>query len=129
MMPRVSGRAQQGQATVELALCLPLIALMAAALVETASLAVDHVRVWHAAREVARVAVVDGDPQSVRDALGKAGMSEAEVQIEPGPDARVRGEALEVDLRYHPTSEVPLLGHLLDGLTLRATSTMRIERP
>jgi TadE-like protein len=122
-------RAQAGQATVELALCLPLIALMAAALVETASLAVDHVRLWHAARETARIAVVDGDPQHVREALGRTGMSAAELEVEPGPEARIRGEPLTVRLSYRPTSDVPLLGGLLDEVTIRASSTMRIERP
>jgi Flp pilus assembly protein TadG len=52
-------RRERGQATVELALILPVVALILAALVQTGMVVVDHVRLWHAAREAARAAVVD----------------------------------------------------------------------
>lgn len=122
-------RSQRGQATVELALCLPLVALFAAVLVAIGSLATDHVRVWHAAREAARVAVVDPDQTAIDEAAAGAGLDGIEVEVEPLPEARVQGEPLTVRVTYVPHPTVPLVGWIFDGLVMKAQATMRIEQP
>ncbi|CAN5603062.1 hypothetical protein BH24ACT26_BH24ACT26_15680 [soil metagenome] len=120
---------ERGQATVELALCLPLVALLLAGFVQVGVLVGDQVRLWHAAREAARVAVVDPDLDSARAAAERGGLSGLTLDVRPDAAFRVQGRALTVSLSYVPTRRIPLLGRLLDSLELHAQATMRIEQP
>lgn len=122
-------RRQQGQATVELALLLPFVALFAWALVELGSLALDNVRLWHAAREAARVGAVDPDPAAIRQAAEATGLRPIAVSVQPGTESRIQGEPLTVDVTYRPAFSAPLIGNLLEGIVMTARATMRIERP
>ena len=122
-------RAQRGQATVEIALCLPFLALFVAILVEVTGLAIDHVRVWHAAREAARVGVVDPDPSSIRAAAEASGLAPLDVDVDPLSDGRVRGEPLHVTIRFRSPGRVPVVRGLFGAPELEAEATMRIERP
>lgn len=122
-------RSDRGQATIELALCLPVVALLIAMLVEAGGLATDHIRLWHAAREAARVAVVEPDGSEAQAAAAGVGLDDVEMTIEPGVDGRVRGEPLTVTVSYRPRGRVPLIGELFRSMTLTAAATMRIERP
>jgi TadE-like protein len=123
------GRDQRGQATVELALCLPLLAIVLGALVEVGLVVADQARLWQAARDAARVAVVDSDFEAVTEAAGRSGLANLEVRVDPEPASRVRGEPLTVSLSYHPPGKVPLLGALFERVELQAAATMRIENP
>ncbi len=73
--PHAGGRARddRGQATVELALVLPLVALVLAALVQAVVVARDQLLVVHAAREAARAAAVDPAPGAAMDAAELSG--------------------------------------------------------
>lgn len=122
-------RDARGQSTVELALCLPVLALVLGLVVEVGLVAGDQVRVWHAAREAARVAVVDPDVSHIEEAAARSGLDDLEISVEPGPDFRVQGEPLEVTVEYEPAGHVPLIGELFSGLTMRASTAMRIEEP
>lgn len=122
-------RSQNGQATVELALCLPLIALLLAAFVEVASTALDQVRVWHAAREGARVAAVEGGTDKVRMAAYRAGLDDLVVRVDPLEHNRVIGEPVTVDIEYRHEGRVPLLARFIGPTSLRAAVTTRIEQP
>ena len=113
----------------ELALCLPLLAVVVAAALEVVLLGVDQVRLWHAAREAARVAVVEPDQAEARRAVDRVGLEQVDVSIDPEAAYRVRGRPLEVNLVYHPVGHVPLLSALIERLELRASATMRIEEP
>src|SRR5207247_8954779 len=57
-----------GQAAVELALVLPLVALLLLVLVQVGLVVRDQVLVVHAAREAAREAAVDAAPEAARRA-------------------------------------------------------------
>ena len=118
-----------GQSTVELALSLPALALVLGFVVEVGLIAGDQVRVWHAAREGARVAVVDGNRAHVVEAATRSGLDDLDVSIDPEATFRVQGEPLEVAVTYRPGGHVPLIGELFSGISLRATATMRIEEP
>ena len=120
---------QRGQATVELALALPLVALVMGALVEFGVLVADQARLWHAAREAARVAAVDPDEEHQMHAARATGIGPLEMNTEPGPNLRVQGEPIEVSLEYSPAGTVPLIGELFESLTLSSSATMRIETP
>ena len=122
-------RSTKGQSTVELALCLPALSFVLALVVEVGLIASDQARLWHAAREVARVAIVDPDESVARAALVRSDLENVEMSVEPSAGTRVRGRPLEVDLSYRPRGHVPLVGELFSGLELHAEATMRIEEP
>jgi hypothetical protein len=118
-----------GQATLELALGLPLLALLLAGLVEVGLLVSDQTRIWHAAREGARVAIVDPDAADAVAAAERSGLKPLEVEISPAPQFRRQGDALTLKVAYAPRARVPLFGILLRRLELKAQATMRIEHP
>lgn len=122
-------REESGQATLELALGLPLLALLLAGLVEVGLLVADQTRTWHAAREGARVAIVDPDAADAVAAAERSGLKPLQVQISPAPQLRRQGDALTVRVAYEPRARVPLFGILLRRLELKAQATMRIEHP
>ena len=119
----------EGQATVELALCLPLLAAIVAGVVEVGLLVGDYVKLWHAAREAARIAVVDPDPAAARAAAESVGLDGVRVSVRPAAPYRVQGRPLTVALSYSPSGHVPLLGELTGALEFRARASMRIEQP
>ena len=120
---------QRGQATVEFALTLPVVVLVLCALFEVGMVASDQVRLWHAAREAARVAVVDPDPAAARRAAEDVGLDPVEVDVTPTGTARRQGRPLTVSLTYHPRGRVPLVGEMFEFVVLHARATMRIEQP
>jgi hypothetical protein len=124
-----AARGSAGQTTVELALCLPFVALLVGLLFELAMIATDQGRLAHAAREAARVAVVDHDEAPVLEAARAGGLQDVRIAVSPGPEARVQGRPLEVHLTYKPAGRVPLLGAVFRGLEMEARAVMRIERP
>jgi hypothetical protein len=125
---RPGGRGDGGQASVELALVLPLVALLLLTVVHVALVARDQNLVTHAAREAARAAAVDDDPDAARRAAERAG------PLDPGRmDVRVgeRGDAgtpVRVLVRYSSPVRIPLLRALVGATGLEAQATMRVER-
>jgi hypothetical protein len=105
------------------------VVLVLGCLVEIGLLAGDQVRLWHAAREGARIAVVDPAMDGIVAAAESAGLEPLEVDVTPGPAGRRPGEALTVAVTYQPRSRVPLLGALFERTELHAAATMRIEQP
>jgi Flp pilus assembly protein TadG len=121
-------REEEGQATLELALCLPVLALVFAGVVEVALVGVDQVRVWHAAREAVRASAVEPDPQAATDAARASGLDGLEVSVEPGAEERAPGRPTTVHVAYPYDSRVPLVGAVFDRFVLEADATMRIEQ-
>ena len=120
--------AEPGQAAVELALVLPLVAVVLLAVVQVGLIVRDEVLVVHAAREAARSAAVDPAPDAARRAAASGGgLDPARLTVtatgRAGPGSRVR-----VDVRYRPATGVPVVGRLLSGVVLSAAATMRVER-
>lgn len=122
-------RRQDAQASLELALCLPFVAVLLAALVEVGLLVADQTRLWHAAREAVRVAAVSPDGEEIRAAAETAGLTPLEVSVRPSSTGRVHGEPVTVSLSYRPPGHVPLVGQLIARFDMRAGATMRIEQP
>lgn len=113
-----------GQATVEFALLLPLVLLLLMAVVQVGLVVRDQVAVVHAAREAARAAAVDPDPRHARFA-GRRVVEGAEVEV---LERGAIGEPVEVRVRYRAPTRVPLVGALVPEPTLTATAVMRVER-
>jgi len=121
-------RAEDGQAAVEAALAVPLVAFVALALLQGALVVRDQLLVIHAAREAAREAAVSADPREVETvARGATGLYPGRLRVtmgrRGGPGSRVR-----VDLTYQSVTEVPLVGRLVGDPTLHSGATMRVER-
>jgi len=120
-------RGDGGQSTVEVALLLPLVALLLLAVVQVGLVARDLLLVTHAAREAARSAAVDPGPTAARDAATSAtDLAPARLSVEVSgrgdPGSRVR-----VDLAYRSLTVVPLVGRLIGDVTVRGGATMRVE--
>ena len=118
---------ERGQATVEAALVLPLVVLLLLAVVQVGLLVRAEVLVTHAAREAARSAAVDPDPQAAARAAALATTLDpnrmtVRVEGRKGPGSRVR-----VDVAYTAPTEVPLVGPLIGDVTLHVSVTMRVE--
>jgi Flp pilus assembly protein TadG len=124
----VSGRwRERGQATVEAALVLPLVVLLLLSVVQVGLLVRAEVLVTHAAREAARAAAVDADPDAPVKAATSAttldaGRMQVNVHGRDGPGSRV-----QVEITYTAPTDVPLVGALLGDVTLHASATMRVE--
>jgi Flp pilus assembly protein TadG len=121
-------KGHEGQAAVELALVLPLVFVLLLALVQLGLLVRDAVLVVHAAREAAREAAVDADPDAPRRAaVAGSGLDGRRLDVavagRAGPGSRV-----QVALRYRAPASVPLVGPLLGDVTLHARAAMRVEK-
>ena len=118
---------ERGQATVEAALVLPLVALLLLAVVQIGLLVRTELLVTHAAREAVRAAAVDTDPQAATRGANSSSALDAKrmsvkVNGREGPGSRV-----QVEVTYTAPTDVPLIGSLLGDVTLQATATMRVE--
>lgn len=120
------GRGHDGQATVEFALVLPFVALLAALIVQVGLVLRAQVLVVHAAREGARAASVATGPRD--DAARRA----AERSSDRGTEG-IAVEVLEdetdvtVIVRRRMHVWLPFLGELLPEFDVQSRATMRIE--
>ena len=116
-----------GQATIELALAMPVLCLLLLAVVQLAVVVRDQLAVIEAARAGARAASVSADPataaaRAVHAAVG-AGLPEAAVSTSMG----ARTVTVTVTMREH--TDVPMIGALLPDIEVRASATMILEPP
>ena len=121
---RHRGHRERGQATVEFAFVLPLLVLALLAVVQVGLVVRDQLGVVHAAREAARAASVDPDPDgAVRAAHRTLPGSDVDVGSRP----KIGGE-IRVTVHYTSITDLPLVGVLFPDPDLHATSVMRVER-
>ncbi len=119
---------QRGQATVELALGLPVVLLGVLLVVQVGLVVADQVRVVHAAREGVRVASVDDRAgEARRAAVEAAGLAPARTAVSVG-DRGPPGRTVRVEVTYRAPTDVPLAGALVPDITLSAQAVMRVER-
>ncbi len=115
-----------GQATVELALLLPFVALVLLAVIQVGLVVRSRILVTHAAREGARVAAVGGSDGEVRRAVAVAGdlpIHRLDVEI------RRSGGVATVTVSFRDPTDVPLVGSLVGDAEMQAVATMRLEEP
>jgi Flp pilus assembly protein TadG len=128
-MKQLEDGRERGSATVEFALVLPLVLLMALALVQVGLLVKDQVVVEEAARAGARQATVTTDDQQARDAAVAAAVSldagELDVSVDREGGA---GSAVTVTVVYHAGIDIPLVSWLFpDSVDISGVATMRQE--
>lgn len=122
-----AGEGERGQAAVELALALPLLAVLALVLLQAALVLRDQVVLTHAAREAARAAAVDADPSAPdRAAADSSALDPRRLLVTTGPRGRP-GSRVTVRVAYDAPTEVPVVGALVGDVRLVQSVTMRVE--
>lgn len=106
----------RGQATVELVLVVPLLALMLSVVVQVAVVARDRVLVAHAAQEAARAASIDDAAAGARAAHAVVAGAEVAVDAE--------GDLTTIEVRAPVRIVLPVVGRWFGGrfLTERAVA-------
>lgn len=114
------------QASVELALCLPVVAVLLLLVVQAGLVVTDQVAVVQGAREGARRASVDPDSGAVRTAAlgGRLTPERSAVTVERLPG---RPTLARVVVRHRAATDVPIVGRLLPDVELTASATMAVE--
>ena len=123
-MSERSLRSDAGQATVELALVLPLLLALVLVVVQVGLVVRDQVLLIHAAREAARVAAIDGDvPGAVEVARSSTGLDRSRL----GVGIEAESGYVTARLRYRSSIVVPLVRLARDDVGLTASVTMLDE--
>jgi len=121
-------RGDEGQATVELALVLPVFVLLLLLLIQVGVLVRDQVMVIHAAREGARTAAVTGANADAAEkaALAAAGLPLRSTDVVTTPPG-TKHDLVRVEVRYTDSTNVPLVGRLLGDVHITGAVSMRVE--
>jgi Flp pilus assembly protein TadG len=127
--PPDAHRSERGTAAVEFALVLPLVLVVALALVQTGLLVRDRLLVEAAARAGARAAAVQEDPAAIRSAALAAAPSLDGAAVDLAVTRNnVRGEPVTVSLRYAASVRVPFVAWLFgDSVGMTTSTTARQE--
>ena len=112
-----------GQATVELALVMPLIIGLLLIILNVGLIVRDQLAVWHAASAGARAASISpNSPDAVQQAV------EAEVQLRPLHLRIVQdGDLITVEAKYPRTIGLWVFKYIAPPLILSATVTMHVQ--
>ena len=120
------GRGDRGQATVELALVLPLVVLLGLLVAQVGVVVREQVLLTHATREAARAAAVAEGDRLVAARRGAtlagplaADRLTAEVSVDAG--------MVRVVTHYRSVTDLPLVGALVPDLDLGSSAAMRVE--
>ena len=114
-----------GQAAVELALALPLVAVLLLAVIQAALVVRDQLLTVHAAREGAREGAVDPSAGATREAvLARSGLDSNRIRV----DIERTSGRVTVTVRYRSPTDVPLIGRALPDVELAGRATMRSEQ-
>jgi Flp pilus assembly protein TadG len=122
---RSPARSDRGQATVELALCLPLLFMFLLGIVQLVVVVRDQLAVQLAAREGARAAAV-----AASSASAAQGAATHAVTLRPlSVTTNVSGSTVTVRVTHVTPTDVPMIGLLLPDITVTAEATMTLEPP
>src|SRR5439155_13050014 len=110
------GRRERGSAAVEFALVLPLLLIMALAIVQIGLLVKDRIVVEEAARAGAREAAVTSDDGKVRETAVAAavGLDESRIEVTIARSGG-SGSAVTVTVHYDAPVDIPLVTWLFPG--------------
>lgn len=119
----------KGQSLVEFALILPIFILMTAGLLDGAWALFNYSTVSNAAREGARIAIVNPDPPAVEAGVRDAAVGLRSDRLTVTQTAcTTLGCEYVVTVEYQYESMVPLLGAIFSPL-LSSTVAMPVENP
>jgi Flp pilus assembly protein TadG len=117
-------RADHGQASVEFALVLPIVAVMALGLVLVGVAVRNELAVELAAREGARAAAVSANPAAAATRAANRAVS-LPVDVATTSDA----QTVTVTVTYVDHVDVAIIGSLIGPVTHSASATMAFEPP
>lgn len=118
---------ESAQATVELAMILPLIMTICLGIAQVGVVARQQIELTHAARAAARVAIVDPSAASVRSAaLEASSLDGSRVEIRLSGDSSPGG-LMEVTASYVSPTDLPLIGRFIGDITLSESLSVRVE--
>ena len=125
-------RSEKGQATVELALSMTVIALLLFGMVDFGRILYANTVLTFAGREAARAASLGGSDAAVRDAALRAATaletSRVAVAVSPAASERRRGNYATVEVTYTLDVITPLMAEIIPNpYTVRTRTAMRIE--
>jgi Flp pilus assembly protein TadG len=121
-------RGERGQSSVELALVLPLLALLALGVLQVGLVVRDQLLTLQAARGAVREAAVNPDLASITAAARAATTLPGDrLRVDIGPRGQP-GSTVRVTVHYRSATAVPLVGRFLGDVELDATAAMRVER-
>lgn len=118
---------ERGQATVELAVLVPVFVMLLVAVVQAGVLVGDHLAVLDAARIGARAAALDPTPGAVARAHERHGVELDGGSVGLSGDLREGGIAT-ITVERRPT-RLALVGRFLGAMTITESVTFRIEDP
>jgi hypothetical protein len=118
---RPLARGEAGQATVELAILLPVLLGLVLAALQVGLVARDQVLLVQATREAARAAAVA--PGGAAPAPAPGGLDPARLDLEVSSE----GGLVHAQGRYRSAVVVPLLADAVGDVVLRAAVSMRAE--
>jgi hypothetical protein len=124
-------RGSRGQATVELALTLPVLILVALAVCQVAVGLNCYLVVTAASREGARRGAETNDIGETEKAAGNAskGLPGEPAGIDVDfPEGRGKGSPIEVTVTYKMPLLIPIVGHLVPRATFKKTTYMALEK-
>lgn len=117
-------RAQRGQATVELALVMPVVVLILMCIVQVGVVLRQHLVVTHAARAGARAAAVAPTLEVAhRAVMASAPLDPQRTVVRLRHNART----VTVTVVHSAATDVPLVGAFVGDVALEARSTFRRE--
>lgn len=117
--------AERGQATVELAVLLPVVVVLVVLLAQVALVARDRVVLVHATRAAGRAVIVEPTVASARDALDALGEPASSSTVSLEGSTRP-GELMQVRVVLRRPA-LPLLAGLVGPIELREQVTVRVE--
>lgn len=127
------GAHDAGQATVELALVLPFIVLLALSLVQFGVVVANQLAVLDAAQCAARAAAISGNGDSYSESVAQRDAEAAGnecVALRPlRIDLTTSNHVVTARIKYLDSTDLPLVGLLFPNLTLEAAAAMRLETP
>ena len=114
-----------GQATVELALALPLLCLMLLGMVQVAVIGRGQLSVQLAAHDAVRAAAVSADPATAASTAALNAISLRPLNVEVATD----DTTITVTVSYIDHTDISMVGALLSDVTVQASATMALEPP
>jgi Flp pilus assembly protein TadG len=125
--PASSDTPDRGQATVELALCLPLLFIFLLGMVQLVVIVRDQLAVQLAAREAARAAAVAATSPAAAQAAAAQAITLRPLTVATRSSASA--VTVTVTVSHVTPTDVPLIGAFLPDITVTAIATMALEPP
>jgi Flp pilus assembly protein TadG len=125
LSPTSSDHRDRGQATVELALCLPLLFLFLLGIVQLVVIVRDQLAVQLAAREAARAAAVATASDAAARGAANRAVALRPLMVLTG----ISIDTVTVTVSHVTHTDVPMIGALLPDITVNAKATMALEPP